>query len=139
MPGDSKVDLDFQMSWSEEVPISTNVPKKVTIFNSYIPVISKIGENLKPHQEATKSDFIGKIVGLAGSENEQGDIEGDITLAILDDDDNKKAKAFLNQKFYCEACDAHKKGNYVKISGLLREKPRLNILEDVSSFEVIPK
>ncbi len=139
MSGDSKVDLDFQMSWSEEVLIDTTVPRKVTIHNNYIPMISKMGENLKPQQEVTQNDFIGKISTLSGSENEQGYVEGDIILILLVDEDTRKAKAFLDTKRYSEACDAHKNGNYVRISGLLKEKPRLNILEDVSSFEIIPK
>ncbi len=102
-----------------------------------MPTISSIGEHLKPQQEITESDFIGKITGLHGSENEEGKMEGDITLALLVDDESKKAKAYLDSAFYSEACDAHKNGKYVQISGVLKEKPRLSILEDVSHFEVI--
>jgi len=117
--------------------VERNDPTKVKIQDNYIPTISKIGEHLKPQQEITQSDFIGKITGLHGSENEQGKIEGDITLALLVDEESKKAKAYLDSTFYPQACDAHKNGKYVQISGILKEKPRLSILEEISNFEVI--
>ncbi len=139
MPGDSRVDLNFQMSWSEEIPTNINTPREVIVYNNYMPAISKIGEVLRPQEGSTESDFIGKISTLSGSENEQGTIEGDVILSLFVDEDIKKAKALLPSKFYSEACDAHKKGNYVKVSGLLREKPRMSLLENICLFEVIPK
>lgn len=136
-PSESLIDLDFQVSWSGEIPIDKSIPTHVRIRDTYIPTISSIGEHLKPQQEIKQSDFIGKITGLHGSENEEGKVEGDITLALLVDDESKKAKAYLGSAFYSQACDAHKNSKYVQISGLLKEKPRLSILEEVSHFEVI--
>jgi hypothetical protein len=75
-PSENLIDLDFQVSWSEEVFIDRSIPAHVKIQDNYIPTISKIGENLKPQQEITQSDFIGKITGLHGSENEEGKVEG---------------------------------------------------------------
>jgi hypothetical protein len=136
-PSESLIDLDFQVSWSKEVCIDRNIPTHVKIQDNYIPTISKIGEYLKPQQEITQSDFIGKITGLHGSKNEEGKVEGDITLAILVDEESKKVKAYLGAAFYSQACDAHKNGKYVQISGMLKEKPRFSILEKISNFEVV--
>lgn len=136
-PSESLIDLDFQVSWSKEVSIDRSIPTHVKIQDNYIPKISKIGEHLKPQQEIMQSDFIGKITGLHGSENEEGKVDGDITLALLVDEESKKAKAYLDAAFYSQACDAHKNGKYVQISGVLREKPRLSILEEISNFEVV--
>jgi hypothetical protein len=134
---ESKMDLDFQVSWSEAVAVDANIPSKIKIYDSYLPVISKIGVNMKPQQEITQSDFFGKITTLNGSENEKGLMEGEITLAFLGDDELKKAKAYLNPTFYIQACDAHKNGKHVRIFGLLKERPRLSIIDDISNFEVL--
>lgn len=138
-PSESLIDLDFQVAWSKEVAIDKNIPTKVKIQDSYIAKISKIGEDLKPIQEITQSNFIGKITGLHGSEIEPGKVEGDITLALLVDEESKKTKAYLDSIFYSQACDAHKNGEYVQISGLFKEKPRISVLEDISDFMVISK
>lgn len=136
-PIESKIDIDFQISWSDEIPCDKSIPRKAKIFDSYLPLISKVGERMKPQQEITQTDFIGKITALQGSENETGLMEGDVILALLVDDESKKAKTYLTPEFYSHACDAHKKNKYIRVSGQLQEKPRLSILQEVSTFEIV--
>jgi hypothetical protein len=136
-PNEGKADFDFQVSWSEEIPVKANIPSKVTICDSYLSSISTLGELLKPQRAITQNDFVGKISTLNGFENEQNQMEGDIVVTLLVDDESKKAKAYLNPTFYSIACDAHKSSKYVRISGQLKEKPRNSILDEITKFEII--
>src|ERR1700722_10651168 len=136
---ESKTHLDFQMSWSNDVPVAADIPAKVTIYDNYIPSIAKLAHSLKPVKEVTQNTFIGKIKSLNGVENENGQMEGDVTFSLLVDEESLTAKGFLTSQFYRDACDAHKDGKYIKISAILREKTRTSDLDQISLFEVLPK
>jgi hypothetical protein len=87
--------------------------------------------------EATKNTFIGKVISLNGVENEDGHMEGDVIFSLLIDEESLKAKGFLKPEFYRDACDAHKDSKYIKISTILREKPRISDLDQISVLEVL--
>jgi hypothetical protein len=133
--GDSKTNLDFQMSWCVDIPVENDVPTKVTVYDNYIPDITKLALTLKPFKEATKNTFIGKVISLNGVENEDGQMEGDVVFSLLVDEESLKAKGFLKAEFYRDACDAHKDSKYIKISAILREKPRVSDLDQISVLE----
>lgn len=135
--GDNKSNLDFQMAWCSDIPVEADVPTKVTIYDNYIPSITKLALKLKPCKEATQSTFIGKVTSLNGLENEDGEMEGDVIFSLLVDEESLKAKGSLKSTFYRSACDAHKDSKYIKISAILREKPRISDLDQISVFEVL--
>lgn len=62
-----------------------------------------------------------------------------VNMILLVDEEPLRAKGFLKHDFYCLACDAHKDNKYIKLSAILREKPRTSDLDQISSFEVLPK
>ena len=98
--GESKTNLDFQMSWCSDVPVAADVPAKVTIYDNYVPSIAKLALSLKPVKEATENTFIGKITSLNGMENENGEMEGDVVFSLLVDEESLKAKGFLPTEIY---------------------------------------
>lgn len=137
-PIESKLDFEFSISWSDEIPIDSQQPCRAKIYDRFLPKIAMIGEQMKPQREVTQSDFVGKITSLNGSENEQGLMEGEIILALLVDDESKKTKTYLNAEFYGLACDAHKRNSYIRVYGLFQEGLRISTLKDVSFFEIVP-
>ena len=136
-PDEIPINFDFEMRWSSEIPINKNIPAKIEIHDRYFPSIVRIGQKLKPQTEVNHDLFVGKVLTLHGEADEQGSMQGEATLILLVDEQQTKAKALFGPEFYSLACDAHKKNQYVRISGVLSEKPRCSDLKDISLFEVI--
>jgi len=136
-PDDASINFDFEIKWSSEIPADSNIPVKVEIQDHHFSSIMRIGQKLKPQTEVTQNVFIGKVLTLHGEADEHGDMQGEVTLVLLTDEQQTKAKTFFESKFYVVACDAHKRNQYVRISGALSEKPRCFDLKDVSVFEVV--
>lgn len=136
-PDETPIHFDFEMKWSSEIPIRKDIPAKIEIQDHHFSSIMRIGQKLKPQTEVNQDVFIGKVLTLHGEADEHGDMQGEATLVLLMDEQQIKAKAFFGSKFYSVACDAHKQNQYVRISGILFEKPRCSDLKDVSLFEAI--
>lgn len=139
MKPSEKTDFTFCMSWGLDIPHEMNIPSKATIYDHYIPKISQIGAQLKPQKGIKEDSFVGKILSLNGSPNDEGQMQGDVNFSILVEEESVKAKAWLNPSFYEKACDAHKNNQYIKLKGILHERPRCCELKEVSSFEVLEK
>lgn len=136
-PDEAPIYFDFEMKWSSEVPIDRKIPVKVEIQDRYFSTILHIGQRLKPQTEITQNEFVGKVLALHGLPGECGTMQGEATLILLLDDQQTKAKVFLDPALYAQACDAHKHNKYIRTSGVLLEKPRCSDLRDVTLFEVL--
>lgn len=136
-PDEAPVHFDFEMRWSSEIPINENIPAKIEIQDHHFPSIMRIGQKLKPQTEVNQDLFVGKVLTLHGEADERGNMQGEVTLILLMDEQQTKAKVIFGPEFYSIACDAHKQNQYVRISGVLSEKPRYSDLQDISLFEVI--
>lgn len=136
-PDESLIHFDFEMKWSSEIPVKKNIPARVEIRDHQFPSIMRIGQKLKPQTEVNQDLFVGKVLTLHGEADEHGNMQGEATLVLFMDEQQAKAKVFFGSEFYSIACDAHKQNRYVRVSGILSEKPRCSDLKDVSLFEVI--
>ena len=87
--------------------------------------------------EVQQNEFIGKICTLHGEPDEQGNMQGEATLVLILDDRQVKAMVNFGPEGYSAACDAHKNNRYIRISGILSERPRCLDLKDVPDFDVI--
>ena len=96
-----------------------------------------MGQKLKPQTEVNQNIFVGKVLTLHGEADEDGKMKGEATLILLMDEQQTRAKAYFGPEFYSIACDAHKQNKYVRVSGILSEKPRYCDLKEVSLFETI--
>jgi hypothetical protein len=136
-PDESPINFDFDMKWSSEIPVTDQIPAKVEIQDRHFPSIVRIGQKLKPQTEVNHDLFIGKVLTLHGEADEHGNMQGEATLTLLTDEPQTKAKILFGPEFYAIACDAHKQNQYVRISGVLLERPRCSDLKDISLFEII--
>jgi hypothetical protein len=132
--------LTITGSWAPTIPAPTNIISQLEIRRDYIPAIEQIAKDLRP-QVAPKEDlFIGKIDSLHGSVGENGKVQGDVVLAFVHDDGELlRAKLNLNADAYATACDAHKLGKYVEVSGTLHRGHRANWIKDPKSFTYTKK
>lgn len=136
-PDESLIHFDFEMKWSPEIPVKKNIPARVEIRDHQFSSIMRIGQKLKPQTEINQDIFVGKVLTLHGEADEEGNMQGEATLVLFMDEQQVKAKVFIGYEFYSLACDAHKQNLYVRVSGILSEKPRCSDLKDVSLFKII--
>jgi hypothetical protein len=118
-------------------PRDPHIPDKIQIQDRYFPSILRIGQKLKPQTEINTDLFVGKVLVLHGEADDEGKMQGEVTLILFLDEQQIKAKVLFAADFYSIACDAHKKNQYIRILGVLSEKPRYSDLKDVSKFEII--
>jgi hypothetical protein len=136
-PDESSIHFDFEMKWSSEIPVKKNIPARIEVRDHHFPSIMRIGQKLKPQTEINQDLFVGKVLTLHGEADEHGNMQGEATLVLFMDEQQVKAKAVFASDFYSNACDAHKQNRYVRVSGVLSEKPRYSDLKDISLFEII--
>ena len=136
-PDEAPINFSFEMRWSSEIPTSREVPSRVEIQDRHFPSIVRMGQKLKPQTEVNQNIFVGKVLTLHGEADEDGKMKGEATLILLMDEQQTRAKAYFGPEFYSIACDAHKQNKYVRVSGILSEKPRYCDLKEVSLFETI--
>ena len=120
------------MRWSSDIPINQTIPPRVEIQDRHFPSIMRMGQTLKPHSEVSQDLFVGMVLTLHGVADEQGNMQGEVTLILLSDEQPTKAKVLFAPDFYSIACDAHKQNQHIRISGVLSEKPRYSDLKDVT-------
>lgn len=136
-PDENPIHFDFEMKWSAEIPIRNDIPAKIEIRDHHFSSIMHIGQKLIPQSKENQDIFVGKVLALQGKPDEHGKMQGEATLVLFMDEQQTKAKVFFGSEFYSLVCDAHKQNRYVRITGVLAEKPRCSELRDVSLFEVI--
>jgi len=136
-PDEVPINFDFEVKWSSEIPVSQDIPTMIAIQDRHFPSILRIGQKLKPQTEESRALFIGKVLTLHGEADEQGNMHGEATLILLTDEYQMKAKVLFASEFYSIACDAHKNNHYIRILGVLSEKPLCSDMKDVSLFEII--
>ncbi len=127
--------LTIGASWAPTLTPPANLPNQIEIRRDYISAIKEIAKDLRPQVDPQEDLFIGKIDSLHGSASENGKVEGDVVLTfIYDDDEMLKAKINLGAKDYSLACDAHKLGKYVQVSGILHRSYRTNWIREPKNF-----
>jgi hypothetical protein len=136
-PNEAPINFGFEMSWSAGIPLNGSIPSKVMIDDRCFSSVIRIGHKLMPQAEVNQDVFVGKVLSLHGLPDDTGNMQGEATLILLLDEQQTKAKAFLGSEFYSQACDAHKHNNYIRISGILSEKPRCSDLNEISHFAIL--
>ena len=137
-PDEASIDFAFEMKWSPELPIAKTIPTKVEVKDHHLSSIMRIGQKLIPPKSKENQDvFIGRVLVLDGEADEKGKMQGEVTLGLFLEEQQVKAKAFLNSEYYSVVCDAHKHNRYIRVSGVLAEKPRFSDLRDISHLEII--
>ncbi|HLK58630.1 MAG TPA: hypothetical protein VKU00_18815 [Chthonomonadaceae bacterium] len=134
-PGDRSA-LQVTVVWAPTVPAPTDIPNQVTLYRDYFPVIGMAGRLLRPNKEPQQDHFFGVVDTLSGEPDEDGQMQGAVTLTIFlpEDEDVIRARLELSPQDYATACDAHKMARPVEVTGVLHRAARLHTLQDYSNF-----
>lgn len=130
-------EIEIATSWSN-LALEQSSQKAVKFSNDYIPVFENIISQIKPIDEGFEDDFVGKISQVKADPDIHSRMGGEITLNYILGDEEKvsKAKITLDNSVYQEACEAHKKGQTVKVKGKLISAGRSKIIEN-PTFHIV--
>jgi hypothetical protein len=133
-----KSEIEIMTSWSIFANESNLAPKSVKFSEDYLPVFENIISKIKPVDEGIDDDFIGKISQVKADPDTHSRREGEIILNYVLGDEEKvsKARIVLEKDAYDKACEAHKNGQTVKITGKLKSVGRSKIIEN-PTFEIV--
>ncbi|HUY32615.1 MAG TPA: hypothetical protein VMV69_07515 [Pirellulales bacterium] len=133
-PPDDDSLLAVSVSWATTLPPSQPIPNTVRIRREYFPIIEDIHKNLRPSKAPEASLFVGYVDTLNGQPGEDGRMRGDTTLAVMYEDDMRKARAELNADDYQTAIHAHSVAGAVRFKAVLHLGRRTHRFTDVSGF-----
>ena len=131
-------EIEITTSWSVLATEQPELVKAVKFSKDYIPVLENIISKIRPLEIGTMDDFIGKISMTKADPDIHARSEGEIILNFIlgDEDKVSKARVILSNQDYIQACEAHKQGKSVKISGKLLSVGRTKIIE-MPTFHII--
>jgi len=131
-------EIEINTSWSvfaEEIP---QISRSIKFSNDYVPVLENIISKIKPIDKGVDDAFVGKISLTKADPDIHSRSDGEIVLNYILGDEEKvsKARVVLNTDDYDNACEAHKQGKTVRITGRLISSGRSKTIEN-PKFEIM--
>jgi hypothetical protein len=133
-PDGEYASLSLAVSWAPS--IHSRVPtNSVVIRGDHFSSISEISKQLRGSPISHAAPFVAIVDELRGAEQaDDGRRCGEVRLTIYQEDEALRARANLNADQYAFAVEAHMRGSYVMVSGVLNRGPRLSYVADVVSI-----
>jgi len=141
-PSGDRAALHVAVTWARTAPPPDGgVLTRVTLRKEFFPVIEEAARKLRPQPEPKPDQFVGFIDGLSGAPGKNGEMQGTVTLAMFSQEDDEviKARLELTPEDYQTACDAHKSGQIVAVSGVLHRAARVHHIRRYSDFRIVAR
>jgi hypothetical protein len=129
-------EINIITSGSTVAPWSHNIPTSVSLTKEYVPAIENIISKVRPITEDKPGEYVGKIYGVQAEPDANKREKGEVTFTFAEDDKVIRAKVTLSVEDYIQACEAHKNGKNVIISGILVTKGKSKMIDN-ATFKVI--
>lgn len=136
----------YRINWSSEYKIPTKYIRKEEISiqaGQYSQFFESAAKTLRAKGESQQTTISGKIVSLHAIPEDDDDDEeqapvfsGQYIVIEWSREDNKKTriKASLSFEDYKKACDAHKEGRTIHLSGIPEKDGKSFVLRNASNF-----
>jgi len=137
-PTKENSEIEILTSWSVFANRENIAPRSIKLSNDYIPVLENMVSRIKPADEGISDVFIGRISNTKANPDIKSRTEGEIVLNFILGEEEKvsKAKIILDKENYNAACEAHKNGQTVRVSGKLLSMGRSKVIEN-PIFEIV--
>ena len=126
--------LDVKVSWATTLPEQNPIPANVRIKHEYFPIIEDISKELRPEPVPAASMFVGYIVNLSGELGEDGRMQGEATLSVLDEEQTQLVRINLGAEDWQTAHAALGDHEIVRFKGILRRGTRVHRIADIREF-----
>lgn len=135
-PSQDNAMLEFLPSWAPSHPISLEqrLPTSVIFSGDEFEPIEEVYRQLRPTSEELVKPWIAFVDELRGTEGEAGTREGEVVLALFDEDQVIRARANLTKEQYRIAYDAHNPSRPIWVHGQLIRGPRVSRLTNVAEI-----
>jgi hypothetical protein len=112
----------LQLGEKKPLDNESEMPTIATLRRDMIPFIQAAGDSLRTSTQAeSNQDFVGRVNTLNGRPDKNNEVSGTAYLRVTDsNNDQITVRVELDTAQYKIALEAHGKGRYVMISGLLR-------------------
>lgn len=136
---DNSVDIEFDWSLLQAVPVQDRLIRPVRIQRDYFSRIEDVRRELRSVELHREDHFIGTVERLDGEMGDDGRRSGDVILALLlPEGESVRVKTTLSPEEYAKADKAHMTdGAYIEVSGRLHPGRQPRQLTHIAKFELI--
>lgn len=137
LPSPDDASLRIGCSWSPVLPPPRDVPPLVRVERQYRSAIEQVARVLRPGASLAPDLYIGKVDALLGEPGPDGQIEGEVVLAVQVEDEILRVRLDLGPEDYQKAGEAHLRGLFVSVRGILRRGARAHRLDEPTEFALL--
>ncbi len=104
------------------------------IKHEYFPIIEDISKTLRPEQAPAASLFVGYIANLGGGPAEDGRMQGEATLSVMDEEQMQLVRVDLTADYWQTAHAALGEHGIVRFKGILHRGTRVHRITEITEF-----
>jgi hypothetical protein len=111
----------------------------VSFSQTAFSIVQEAGRKLREAPTARRTRIDGVVVSLKAEASLFDNFEGIVTLRAAVGGVPARVQVVLNRNDYVSACDAHRDGKTVAVTGLLQRETKLYRLLEPQNFQVLPQ
>jgi hypothetical protein len=136
-PEGDQSNLRIRMTWSSSRPrLPMAVESVVGFSQAAFAIIRESGRKLREEVSPTRRRIEGRVINLKAESSLLDGFEGTVTLRADIGGAPTRVQVVLNSDDYKKACDAHRDGQAVAVTGLLQREAKLYHLLQPQNFSV---
>jgi hypothetical protein len=138
-PDGDQARLQIHMTWSASRPkLPKSVESVIGFSQTAFEIVRESGRKLREEVSVSRMRIEGRVINLKADPSLFDDFEGTVTLKADIGGTPTRVQVLLNSEDYKTACDAHRDGKIVVITGLLHREAKLYHLLQPQNFSVAP-
>ena len=138
-PDGDQAHLQIRMTWSSSRPrLPKGVESVIGFSQTAFEIVRESGRKLREEVSVTRTRLEGRIISLKADSSLFDGFEGTVILRADVSGTPSRVQVVLGSEDYKKACDAHRDGKAVAMSGLLHREPKLYHLLQPQDFAVVP-
>jgi hypothetical protein len=139
-PTGDQAQLHIRMAWSASRPrLPRKVESVVGFSQTAFEIVRESGRKLREELSVARMRIEGRVISLKADPSLFDDFEGTVILRADVGGTPTRVQVLLNPEDYKEACNAHRDGRIVVVSGLLQREAKLYYLLQPQDFSVLAK
>lgn len=137
-PVGDQAQLRIQMTWSSSRPkLPAAVTNSVVFSRTAFEIAREAGRKLRDESSVVRKRIEGRIINLKADLSLFDDFEGTVVLKVEVGGTQARVQVLLKAEDYKKACDAHRDGQTVAVTGLLQRESKLYHLLQPQNFQVV--
>ncbi len=137
-PEGNQAQLNIRMSWSSSRPrLPKAVESAVGFSQTAFEIVRESGRKLRETVSSSRKRIEGHVINLKANTSLFDDFEGTVVLRANVGGVATRVQVVLNSQDYMKACDAHRDGLTVAVTGLLQRELKLYHLVQPQDFSVV--